>query len=454
MSIWTDRVKGHSIWAVLHEFGPALDEAFKIREMDADSLSGLHRLKVGLEFTGKRLDAIDPHLIQVTQLDSIAGYFREAKANVDQFLSTKSFEQIKAANDQLDVALTNLAQVNSPLTSDDIGGLREAADHYRESMERAGNSAAESVAELTRSANAVEAELEKLRTGIVAQTDELKTSCTAQLVALGVDIGVVKTRADGVISEFQSQFSTAQSSQITEFGNLITEWKGKLVEHERLLAQDRNGLRTEHETEAGIILERMKVHRTEIQSLVGVIANLGMTSGFQKAADAAKKSTRLWHGVTVGAIALLIAWLIFSLVPVVKSDNLLLTEISWPNLLVRLLVSIAFGVLAKYAATQADKYLRIQQVNRKLELELQAVGPYVEPLPVEDRNEFRLALAKRIFGRHEHSTGSIKSDRSPATVIDVLLSPEAREIFEKFGPQFQTALPDLIQLLQKFTMQK
>lgn len=39
--------------------------------------------------------------------------------------------------------------------------------------------------------------------------------------------------------------------------------------------------------------------------------------------------------------------------------------------------------------------------NRKLALELEAIGPYLAPLPEERQLEFRLALGDRTFGRED-----------------------------------------------------
>jgi hypothetical protein len=58
--------------------------------------------------------------------------------------------------------------------------------------------------------------------------------------------------------------------------------------------------------------------------------------------------------------------------------------------------------------------------NRKMALELEAIGPYLAPLPQEKQDQFRIELGERSFGREESGLGR-RGDRSPATVVDVLM---------------------------------
>jgi hypothetical protein len=95
-------------------------------------------------------------------------------------------------------------------------------------------------------------------------------------------------------------------------------------------------------------------------------------------------------------------------------------EFRWENFAGRVVLCVAIGVLAAYAASQADKYIEIERRNRKLALELEAIGPYLAPLPTEKQEAFRLQLGERTFGRDEASVGR-RGSKSPASVVDLLL---------------------------------
>ena len=66
-------------------------------------------------------------------------------------------------------------------------------------------------------------------------------------------------------------------------------------------------------------------------------------------------------------------------------------------------------------------HAEIEQRNRKLALEFEALGPYLAPLPEDKQQQFRLEVGARTFGREELPLGR-RGDRSPTGVIDVLVS--------------------------------
>jgi hypothetical protein len=62
-------------------------------------------------------------------------------------------------------------------------------------------------------------------------------------------------------------------------------------------------------------------------------------------------------------------------------------------------------------------------------LELEAIGPYLAPLPTDEQNKFRIQIGDRSFGR-EDDTGHKPRRKSPVSVVDLLKSKEGQEVFE------------------------
>jgi hypothetical protein len=59
---------------------------------------------------------------------------------------------------------------------------------------------------------------------------------------------------------------------------------------------------------------------------------------------------------------------------------------------------------------------------------LEAIGPYLAPLPVEDQNKFRIQIGERSFGQEE--VGNAPGDKSPATMLAPLSSKEGKQLLE------------------------
>jgi hypothetical protein len=103
--------------------------------------------------------------------------------------------------------------------------------------------------------------------------------------------------------------------------------------------------------------------------------------------------------------------------------------------MVRVFLSITFGIFATYSARQASKFFEMEGRNRKLALELEALGPFIEPLDKSDRDKFRIQVGDRSFGGGDVNPASSKSD-DPVTVLDILKSKEflneLSSLFKKF----------------------
>jgi len=76
---------------------------------------------------------------------------------------------------------------------------------------------------------------------------------------------------------------------------------------------------------------------------------------------------------------------------------------------------------------QADKLYTAEKRNRRLALELEAIGPYLAPLPREDQNKFRIQIGERSFG---HEEAGATGDKSPATMLALLSSKEGKQLLE------------------------
>jgi hypothetical protein len=99
------------------------------------------------------------------------------------------------------------------------------------------------------------------------------------------------------------------------------------------------------------------------------------------------------------AFVALIGFAFFAFLPVLHN------EFSWERFAGRVVLSLPVGVFAAYAAAQADRYMEIERRNRKLALALEALGPYLAPLPEDQQHQFRLELGSRTFGRTRDRSG-------------------------------------------------
>jgi len=419
MAQWSERYKSHQVWQLLQNLGPAIDNSFNREGIDTETLDSLARLKSILSFVGRRLAGADPYLFQSGTFDSLGSALQAVTQEVQNFIANGNVAHIANANTHGDSVLTYLAQINILLTTEDFMAAKEAAESYRTGLENA-------LKVVTGKTSQLSTDLDALRT---------------RFTELGTELTAERTRLATITSDFQTQFSAAQELRSNTYANdqkerqdrfttLFTEYTQKLGEQNAEFTKQREEIARLHQLELAdlkkqFVDEATKQHneilqrKAEVEKLVGVIGNLGVTSGYLKTANEAKVTVRIWQIVTVGAMLGLIAIAYEAFLPAVKA------EFTWPGFAGRVFVALTVGALAAYAGTQADKYQKVERYNRRLALELEAIGPYIAPLSEEMQADFRIKVGERSFGQGEGAHSDLDA-KSPTTVADIIADPKLR----------------------------
>lgn len=375
-----------------------------------------------------------------TELEGILGAVREARDTLlrDAIVGGQRLEaEAKAIGERL-VAEADETRVRivSEVASrqSELEALTASAQKGIEDLQNAINAAAESArAKLTEESQAT---LERLRT----DADAMK----GRLSDLSNEMAAERQRVTTLASEQQSQFADQQNVRFREwtdaqqqrqdrFNSTLQEASRALTEQEaaltalRVEAEQQNvkqleRLGSEFVSHARLLREEMEREKAAVEKLVGVIGELGITSGYQRTAASAGKARLVWQiGAVTAMVALIgVAWWVF--LPAISAT------ISWPSFAGRAFVTLTLGVLAAYAAKQADKAQRIETHNQKLALELAALDPFIARLPQEKQDEFRLTIGGRSFGQGAGLSLDVL-DESPATLLQVVLkSREGKQL--------------------------
>jgi len=436
MSQWDDRIVNNPVWESLASVGPVLDQALTRDGIKQEDIEGLERIRAVLAFTGKRLAGAEPIITSPGPLATISKALRNALTEIQAFGSDGDSNRIATANSHMETVLLHVAQLPMLSTSEDLVSLKDAALEYRASLEVHVKRTAKSFEEQVAHAEKTVAEFK-------SHGDELR----AKFTDLGNEFAAQRQRLSQLTSDYQGQFSTAQETRNQEytnaqtarqnqFGSLMSDYSQRLADQNagftrekensfKQYQEDVASLKKDYANSAKALLDEIEGHRRQVEKLVGVIGNLGVTSGYQKTANYARRSLWFWQVVTVSALGGVIIVGYKAFIPIVQGT------FSWESFAARVFLCITVGVLAAYAAFQADRFFEIERRNRKMALELEAIGPYLAPLPQEMQDKFRIDIGDRSFGREESGI-SRRTAKSPASVIDVLMkSKDSREFFRQ-----------------------
>lgn len=415
--------------------------------------------------------ALNKHLITVKgELDAFAGdgnpeHISNANVRGDEIIPILG--SIPAPVDSEEITLINSA----------VAALRKAVDDHlqatlakQKEIDAATSANGEKLTALTAALDREQQRLATLLTDYQTQFSSTQDKRASDFSAVQAD---QQTKFAAAMSEQQSQFSSEQDSRKATFANasleqqekftqLISEYSHRLKDQESNFAQkaevqsnehkeDLGALKSNYEREAVKLLVEIQQHKKDVEKLVGVIGNLSVTSGYLKVANHARWMQYLWQVLTVVAlggliyVASLVAFpreratadiqLAQTQFPSAKYDAKVApvdspkTEAPTPQAVAsrakseyeflegfasRLFLSIAFGIFAAYAARQARHFSETEQKNRKRALELEAFGPFIEPLDKEAKDKFRLEIGERSFAVPDHAPHR-QSETEPVT---------------------------------------
>lgn len=392
MSEYATRIRSHPIWERLRALRAQL-ESIEVRAEDGAGVSAdLSRLRTVMDTVEGRLQAADPILLFPGPLDSMDTHIQNATSEIGSFQSNRNRTHVSNANTQLDSLLAYSAQLGlsaGPTAPEGVAAI----EAVRAQAEQALNG-------LLKREKALAAQLAKLQEAAAATNTEV----TAQ-----------KGRLDTAIAEYQTQFSAAEATrqqQATEalknhtqrLDQALTDAQRRLQEStqdasKRLETMLQEALakssqqRDELSSGAEVVLESLTEMRQKAENLLHVIGSTGMAGEYQKVANFGRKATLIWQGIAGVAMIGLVVFAILTYAATQGAEKIL-----WGGVAARAFVTITFGILAAYAARQGDRYSDTESRNRRYQLELSSLDPYLANLPEETQHKVKVDIAMKLFG--------------------------------------------------------
>lgn len=414
MNQWVERFENHSFHASLEALETSLDKCEGL-QLEPDELLAVERLKQIVGLLKTKIQLIDPALAVEGTLKNIDSQLSKANSEVSQFVSSRRIQNLKAANNHADGLLVQISNIPTIQDADDVAEVRDAVGSLRMAV-------GQYMHHLEKEKDEIKAEIDDLS----QRAKEIKSQVESQ-----------KNRVDNTISQFQEQFSEAQSKRqersaqaqrerdkkfsdalqdlnikSTEFLSEKEEEVGKLIESFR---KDREANEEELKAEADTLIEAIEKHKSKAGELVQIINNSGMVGGFQTEANAQRNWAIFWSVVTVLSLVGLIGFAIFAFKATVESGEFDLGLFG-----ARAFVAASFGILAAYSARQAEKHRKAERRNRRLELEIASIGPYLSDLPPEMQHEVRKNIADRVFGNLDESKEQSSDEAMTGSAVDLL----------------------------------
>ncbi len=380
-------LKDHAISASLTRLQELLqDDALQSPAVASDEVAQFNRDKIQNITIGLRsLVAQSPAtMVSETALNQLNTNLQPPIAELMAFIDNKNSGHLANAVAQLDQNVLSytwafLPKVN-PLTKIEAGEIVDSL------QERSRQSIAE-----------VNAQKEKLAAAIALLVVSVEAN-EARLNELKEAQAQLKAEMGASLSNLETSFNKAQLQRDTDFASLVTESKDKFIQSER-----------DFNTQAAGIIESLETHKANAARIVQVVGDIGVTGNYQKIADKEARQADLWRRIT---ISLFLSGLLMAAATFYKFYHEPVTGMNTVAIAVRLLYALAIAAPAFYTARESARHRTNSDRARQTELELASLGPFIELMKEEDKEDIRKSLIPTYFGRPV-DTHEIK------TVLDV-----------------------------------
>ncbi|MBF4359185.1 hypothetical protein, partial [Vibrio anguillarum] len=220
-------------------------------------------------------------------------------------------------------------------------------------------------------------------------------------------------KLDETTSNFESKYQVF-SKDISEKLNTNVVTNEEKVDDLLANHKEKFSAQTEQQKlDAQEVLDELEKKKSEASTLLQIIGNIGITGNYQNIANNEKKAADIWRRI---ALCLMIGMvLIIGFTIFISTTN----GFDWKLALFRVGAALVLAVPAAYAAKESAKHRSLENHNRRSELELASLDPYLEKLPKETRDKVKEELTKKFFGLNS-TEQKVESPVSNKAIFDLL----------------------------------
>ncbi|ARV13351.1 hypothetical protein BTO09_13820 [Gilvibacter sp. SZ-19] len=343
-----------------------------IKEKDVKKIltsEDLSFYQTAIDYIKERLNNTIPSLVQEADLTNAANEIESAISQLNTYVGNENTGHLKNSKNSILSASSRIKNLPTLITDSKFNFSSEIINFK--------NSLSEKNTEFRK-------ELEDLKTQLSNLNDEITDRMT-ELKSVEEKLKEKKEEIDNLNSSFEEQYENDRSDFTEKLNEQVKEIKASTDDLVKYLEQK----------------------KSEASKIVNVIGNIGATGNFQKIANDHKKDANLWRVIAIVFMAGLSGLIIWAIIGLGDS------EFDWTKSLIRIVAAAALSYPATYASRESSKHRKLENFNRKLELELSSIEAFIELLPEEKKQDIKEKLAEKYFGStlDQFDDADLKSDK-------------------------------------------
>jgi len=373
--------ESHQLFDKIEQLSERLSEDKVKEKLDLETIDFFES---AISYLNDRLKLTIPILVQNTEMNSISSELQNSLQQLNNYLSNNNEGHVSNAKNNIHSALNRLRNLPLPFAKNDFNFSKVAAN-FQKSIKNKYNELESKKAELENQITSFQEDLEN------------KEKEIDRLFKL---VEEKETQIQNLNSQFETEFKNIKSSSIQEFDSDRKKFRAEIDKEKDAFQDEMNELIESKDTDTTKIVENLSMKLDEASKIVNVIGNIGVTGNYQIIANEHKQSADFWRWVAIGfmtVFSLILVWTIYDL-----SEDMF----DWTKSLIRLIGAAALSYPATYAARESSRHRKLETFNRKAELELASINPFIETLEDNKKQTIKEKLVEKYFGNSNSSESS------------------------------------------------
>jgi hypothetical protein len=419
MSQWDDKFKSHAIHATLTNLDERLaDESLKTDDLSViEHLDRIAQLKSYAEIC---LDSLIPALVNHSNLSNTNSYIQSIISELNKYIANRNVAHLNNTSSHIDNAMAQLIAL--PMQSFPISKqsftksllqFKSLAEESLLEIKESKDALQDSITEISEDAIAQKSTLDNLVSEIHQHSENIETSLSNFTKKFDNSEAEFTDRFDSTISEIEGRYESYTLKFTSHLDGKIEDTENRFQEKTKQQAKTYSDQLESQKTEAQGMLDILEEKKAEASNLLQIIGNIGITGNYQNIANLEKVAADKWRNIALGLMISMVAAIGFTIF--ISATN----GFDWKLALFRIGAALALAIPAAYAAKESAKHRLLENHNRRSELELASLDPYLEKLPEDTRNKVKEELTKKFFGLNSQEQKA-EEHVSTAAIFDLL----------------------------------
>jgi hypothetical protein len=285
--------------------------------------------------------------------------------------------------------------------------LKDVTANFQRSTQQRLNATNEDLKKLQSALGEVEGSLDTRKQEIEAEMNQTSAAIQQRLGEFEATLTSQRQSIDQVAAQQTEAFTESQTKRQTDFDQKIEEAEGRVTE-----------FLTNAQQEVDQRVQEIQRMERESAELVGAI---GLAGTAERYGEEARDQKRTADRYRIGALVVATAAVVLAFVVALQSHP------DTETFAGKLSVSILIGAIATYLARQSGRHRRREEKARSLQLELTAFSPFIEPLSPDQREEERVIMTRKTFGKTPADETGEEDELGPTPISHVLQARRPRE---------------------------